>query len=238
MQNCSVMADAQDSPIDRAEITARRDKDALLDILDTRLEQYLQTLHEYHDVMQHLSAGLSSGYMSLAQANFYNSSSAIRYGQDCYDERMQTVRKVHISEHGCTKENYRAHFSIKSSSTTRQDASTDDQIGSTEQANEAQGPDLPSTGSKSREGEAGATSDADDETAQGSRENEEETRSIGKPTDPLRWFGILVPPALRTAQSTFIGAVEGPIPQLATVVRDLRAQEIEIGRVRKQIKKM
>lgn len=46
--------------MDRAEIAARRDKDALLDILDTRLEQYLQTLHEYHDVMQHLSAGLSS----------------------------------------------------------------------------------------------------------------------------------------------------------------------------------
>jgi len=54
------MADAQDSPMDRAEIAARRDKDALLDVLDTRLEHYLRTLHEYHDIMQHLSAGLSS----------------------------------------------------------------------------------------------------------------------------------------------------------------------------------
>jgi hypothetical protein len=109
---------------------------------------------------------------------------------------------------------------------------------STEQANEVQGPGLPSTGSEAREGETGPTSDLDDEPAQGSRDNQEETGSVGKPTDPLRWFGILVPPALRTAQSTFVGAVEGPIPQLATVVRDLRAQEIEIGRVRKQIKKM
>jgi len=46
--------------MDRAEIAARRDKDALLDVLDTRLEHYLRTLHEYHDIMQHLSAGLSS----------------------------------------------------------------------------------------------------------------------------------------------------------------------------------
>lgn len=111
MQDCNIMADAQDPPMDRAEMAARRDKDALLDVLDTRLEHYLHTLHEYHDIMQQLSAELSSvsnayvwlmargvdankGYMSLAQANFYNSSSAIRYGQDCYDERMQSVRKV------------------------------------------------------------------------------------------------------------------------------------------------
>jgi hypothetical protein len=56
--------------------------------------------------------------------------------------------------------------------------------------------------------------------------------------DPLRWFGILVPPALRTAQSNFITAVEGTVPQLANVTRVLRNQEIEIGRIRKQIKKL
>jgi hypothetical protein len=105
------MADAQDATMDRAEIATRRDKDALLDALDTRLEHYLHTMHEYHEVMQQLSRELSlvsnrhawglkfglntnKGYMSLAQANFHNSSSAIRYGQDCYDERMQAIRKV------------------------------------------------------------------------------------------------------------------------------------------------
>jgi hypothetical protein len=56
--------------------------------------------------------------------------------------------------------------------------------------------------------------------------------------DPLRWFGILVPPALRSAQSNFVSVVEGAIPQLATLAKDLRSQEIEIGRVKKQIKKM
>jgi hypothetical protein len=105
------MADVEDSSMDRAEIAAMRDKDDLLDVLDARLEHYLHTLHEYQKVMQQLSSELSSvsnlypwqsrlnvdtkkGYLSLAQANFHNSSSAIRYGQDCYDERMQAIRKV------------------------------------------------------------------------------------------------------------------------------------------------
>jgi hypothetical protein len=66
----------------------------------------------------------------------------------------------------------------------------------------------------------------------------EETKKTARSVDPLHWFGILVPPALRAAQSNFITAVEGSVPQLATVARDLRSQEIEIGRVKKQIKKM
>jgi hypothetical protein len=66
----------------------------------------------------------------------------------------------------------------------------------------------------------------------------EESKKTAKVVDPLRWFGILVPPALRSAQAGFVSAVEGPVPELATVAKDLRSQEIEIGRVKKQIKKM
>jgi hypothetical protein len=58
-----------------------------------------------------------------------------------------------------------------------------------------------------------------------------------EPRNPLRWFGILVPPALRSAQSSFLSAIEGPVPELATIITDLRRQEIEIGRLRKQIRK-
>jgi hypothetical protein len=58
------------------------------------------------------------------------------------------------------------------------------------------------------------------------------------PKDPIRMFGILVPQALRDAQASFVAAVDGPVPRLAMAARDLRTQEIEIGRVRKQIKKL
>jgi hypothetical protein len=66
----------------------------------------------------------------------------------------------------------------------------------------------------------------------------EQDKQAQKLVDPLRWFGILVPPALRSAQSTFVAVVEGSIPRLASLGRDLRNQEIEIGRVKKQMKKM
>lgn len=60
LRNCKIMADVQESPMDRAEIAARRDKDGLLDLLDARLEHYLHSLHEYQKVMQQLSKELSS----------------------------------------------------------------------------------------------------------------------------------------------------------------------------------
>jgi hypothetical protein len=58
------------------------------------------------------------------------------------------------------------------------------------------------------------------------------------PNDPIRWFGIFVPPSLRSAQAHFIKTVEGPVPQLVTLTREMRAVEIEIGRTRKSIKKL
>jgi hypothetical protein len=63
--------------------------------------------------------------------------------------------------------------------------------------------------------------------------NEHKTRQ-----DPLRWFGILVQPALRAAQTSFTSAVEGPVIELATISKALKNQEIEIGKVRKAIRKM
>ena len=55
--------------------------------------------------------------------------------------------------------------------------------------------------------------------------------------DPLRMFGILVPPALRSAQASFREAVDGPVVRLAALTGELRALEREIGRTRKSIRK-
>ncbi|KAF2741575.1 hypothetical protein EJ04DRAFT_507343 [Polyplosphaeria fusca] len=80
-----------------------------------------------------------------------------------------------------------------------------------------------------------------DESATSFEETNVNSASTAKgdlPKDPLRWFGILVPPALRQAQSAFASAVEGPIPEIATLAKDLRRQEVDIARLRKLIKKM
>jgi hypothetical protein len=71
-----------------------------------------------------------------------------------------------------------------------------------------------------------------------SNDDDQTANDTNPPKDPIRMFGILVPQALRDAQASFVAAVDGPIPRLAMVSRDLRTQEIEIGRVRKQIKKL
>lgn len=66
----------------------------------------------------------------------------------------------------------------------------------------------------------------------------EDTESGSKMSrDPLNWFGILVPPALRTSQSNFKDAVSDLIPSLASTSKEMREVEIEVRRARKRIRK-
>ncbi|KAI8937612.1 hypothetical protein NX059_005322 [Plenodomus lindquistii] len=219
---------AEDAGATRAQDTSR--KDDLIEELDVLLERYLYTLDEYQKIRNELSKQLSSGYMFLAQANFHNSSSAIRYGKDCYDDRMQAIRTAHMSEVlDDTSRSGRSQFTVKNQYAEKPTDLFKDESLKEEQVPEKQtsqeSPDTPEAKEES------TTSDAEEEKGKAGN-------GAVKPPDPLRWFGILVPPALRNAQSTFIAAVEGAIPRLATVAMDLRSQEIEIGRMRKHIKKL
>jgi hypothetical protein len=59
-----------------------------------------------------------------------------------------------------------------------------------------------------------------------------------KAVDPLHWFGILVPTALRSAQANFISAVEGPIPHVINLTKELHGLEHEMSRLKKSTKKL
>jgi hypothetical protein len=88
--------------------------------------------------------------------------------------------------------------------------------------------------------------DAKDESVNGESANGEDVKNgdgkdeetDSKLVDPIRWYGILVPPALRTAQTQFVSAIEGPMPQVIGLSKDLRNLEIDIGRTRKAMKKL
>jgi hypothetical protein len=54
-----------------------------------------------------------------------------------------------------------------------------------------------------------------------------------RPTDPLRWFGILAPPELRKAQGEAVAMVE-LVPRLVEVDAEMRMVEVEIRRARKR----
>lgn len=55
--------------------------------------------------------------------------------------------------------------------------------------------------------------------------------------DPLNWFGILVPPALRASQKDFKIATTKHMPALASLAKELRKMEIDVRRIRKKLGK-
>jgi hypothetical protein len=55
------------------------------------------------------------------------------------------------------------------------------------------------------------------------------------PKNPLRWFGVLVPPFLSTAQRSFTTAVQAPIPELASIITEMREVESKVTELRSLI---
>lgn len=78
-------------------------------------------------------------------------------------------------------------------------------------------------------------SQAEFETPLLGRATSKETTSSASSCDPLNWFGILVPSALRRTQSSFKAVVEEIVPRIATMDREMRQVEIEVRRVRKKM---
>ncbi|KAF1975595.1 hypothetical protein BU23DRAFT_588544 [Bimuria novae-zelandiae CBS 107.79] len=212
------MADVevQKAPIANHAVTSRDD---LIARLDELLEQYLHTLDAYQKAQQQLAKQLSSGYMSLAQANFTNTT-RLRYGQDYYDARMRATRKVVITE-----ENDNLTFGIEALASEEPKHNAEEPSPSGDEPSEAQTHPQPKK-------EPASTNASNEKT----ESSESEKKAPVK--DPITWFGVLVPPALRSAQTAFVSAVEGPVGTLSKLSKELKRQEIEIGRVRKQIKKL
>lgn len=109
----------------------------------------------------------------------------------------------------------------KDTTTETEDAPTPEDQANTESKTEATTP--PTSDSE--------TDAASSEKAQSKSKPKAKSRS----SDPLRWYGILVPPSLRNAQKSFTEAVEDDLPGLASVVLDMQTVEKEIGRVRREL---
>ncbi|KAI9769391.1 MAG: hypothetical protein M1840_004093 [Geoglossum simile] len=160
------------------------------DDLNQLLEHYLILLDQYQSLQTKLSKLLSSGYISLAEANF-KSAGKIRYGQDFYDERMQATKNV-----TAPSEN---HYLIPSFELAEPSLKTPNSDSMTNTPPESASPP---------------------------------SKAKRLPSDPLHWFGILVPPALRTAQREFTGAVVDIVPQLVEVIAEMDLYERRIKEAR------
>lgn len=77
----------------------------------------------------------------------------------------------------------------------------------------------------------------DSEPASDDTPDDEPSKKTKKSSDPVHWYGILVPPQLRQSQSSFVTIVEGPMLEAANSAQALRRGEVEIRKLRKDIKR-
>ena len=230
---------------------------ALHQRLDSLWIRYLTILSDYCLAQENIKKNLAAGCFSLAQANF--SSSGKRYGQDYYDQRAVASVRAGIRANGNGYELHVFQQPKGSQSSSKHDGSSekeesanseDDTILKSSTKVQAKESQLPSPSpTPEPEVEEQSTTDtlpkahsdnlnpSSDPLNQSSKDSGESSSIDLK--DPIRWFGILVPPALRSAQHSFSNLMEhgGAISEAANAVKALREIEVEIRKTRKLIRK-
>ncbi|PPJ55958.1 hypothetical protein CBER1_03592 [Cercospora berteroae] len=225
--------------------------------LDTLWAQYLDLVDEYTTAQAAIKKHISSGFFSLAQANF--KSSRGRYGQDYYDERaVATTRTiVEAQDQGISMRVVKHAVADKASSTSNatsngnQEQGLPDNKQSKEPTEKSHLTDYPTPAATPEPEGKQEPADVSNTTPQdpqktGGKMDSSGTVSEGQsakpridPHDPIRWFGILVPSTLRQAQNSFTEAVlDGQsLSNALNSSRRMREVEAEIRKLRKIIKK-
>ncbi|RYP22248.1 hypothetical protein DL765_001762 [Monosporascus sp. GIB2] len=206
--------------------------------IDALLERYLHLLHEYTALREQLNALQAGMYRDIARANFA-AERGMRYGRDHYDERMRASRRVAITTATSTAADDGADAPAPAPTTSFETVAwgEEEEPGTTTPAPSAGAPEI-AAGASSDDGATEAAEEvkndgvgaAEDSVKPHHPEKREETRR----RDPLRWFGLLTPMALRQAQAQSIRAVEQVIPRLVSVSADMAQVEIEVRRARKK----
>ncbi|KAG5293879.1 hypothetical protein I7I50_04439 [Histoplasma capsulatum G186AR] len=191
--------------------------------LDSVLERYLHLLDQQQRLQQEIGREFSSGFLSLACAN-KSCPPGRRYGEDYYDERMKAIRKLTI--YPLSSIPTQAKPTILSSNKNKSSPSFTVESVSLSPPNAIEPKDVTENGNEETNSKASSRSSDPDELNISTES--EKSRANGKRSNPINWFGILVPPALRSAQQSFCTAVDGPIPLLATVITEMRGVERDI----------
>lgn len=228
--------------------------------LDALLEIYLSRLDSYQQLRNDLSKNFAAGFLSLAHANRTSQmGSSRRYGEEGYDERMKTSRRVVIrakdgeedlaSPSGSDVQGRRRPeaeptpkstlWEIVSVSSSEADSAaavttgtrTETELGALDHSSESSPPDS-ATILLSSEATSTTSTSANLPARPPKTQSTDSSRRPRKPVNPLHWYGVLVPPSLRAAQSSFACAVEDQIPRLLTVQAEMENLETQIRRLR------
>ncbi|KAF8477116.1 hypothetical protein BDZ91DRAFT_708696 [Kalaharituber pfeilii] len=208
------------------------DEPSIQRTLDELILSYLDLIDVYSRLQEDVSQSMSSGFFSIAQAN-YNSSGRW-YGQDFYDGRMKAMKGVEIiAEDDSKPPMFRlTSFSLEGDGIIQLEKKEPEQQATLRRRK----PEKEQATAESR----GRESEDDIQEGKGELQDEKTEESASAPVkrdprDPIKWFGILVPMALKNAQRNFSNAV-GKMPDLVNVLRKLDQYEKEIQLLRKQLK--
>lgn len=224
----------------------------LEDHLDDLWESYLELLDQYTKAQDEIKRHLNSGFLSLAKAQS-SASLGRRYGKDWYDERMKASRKARVLSASVddTEDSVSADLQNLSISALSR-GPTVEITHSEENTSKAESKEEKSEQQQQQPSPPGTP----EPLSQPDQDEEEKTDQTEepKPTNPLRWYGVLVPPELKKAQSAFSAVLEdpktsdepdetgcdytkSPIADAVNAARGLRDIETEIRKTRKAVKK-
>lgn len=100
-----------------------------------------------------------------------------------------------------------------------------------------EGDDYKETSMNGAEGdEHGTVISSDSEGMEGSTSLKGDKPITRAPNDPLKWFGILVPPELRTCQNKFIHLIGDTVINATNAACQLRRLETEIAMAQSSVK--
>ena len=215
------------------------DTESLTTRLDTLLIDYLSLLDTYTTIRAELSKTFSSGFFALAQAN-RNANSTLgsgrRYGEEGFDERMKAGRVVRITRAQSLEDHKRKEDEGRTQDEDNKRETRQDEV---EQQDRAQPGNLGLD--KLRLDEDGQHEHDQDQDAESPHNyNFSTTAPFTASTsttlrDPLKWYGILIPPALRTCQGHFTSAISSSIPELLNTMSAMKHVEDEIWIVRREL---
>lgn len=77
--------------------------------------------------------------------------------------------------------------------------------------------------------------ESEDKVSTTTEESTKKKKKIFRSDDPISWYGILVPSSLKSAQRSFIEAVDGSVPQIVSVMKEMRCVEEMVYELRKDI---
>lgn len=170
----------------------------------------------------------------LVLANALRLNRSIHYARSEVNEPEHKTEEQHGTD-SCRVDEFEYNFNLETVENRPTEEYTDDTDEKAKPSTEATETE-PSTNDTAAPASGTDTPASQDSDAHPPAPSETKTvRKKFRSDDPIYWYGILVPPSLRTAQKSFTEAIQTQVPDLAGTIVEMRALEQKITHVRTKL---